>query len=82
MVKTLLGALGLVLGLSACELFDPTAACTGAGGTCKVGPPDPRSCAGTVGPDCYPLAFTPGGHWCCVPCPPGQTQVDGGLACH
>ena len=80
-VRRVVGALALLAGLAGC---DPTAACTSAGGTCMIGGPSALSCGGTEGPDrsCYPTAVDPGGHWCCVPCPAGQTQVPGQLACH
>ena len=58
------------------------AECGEAGGQCVLGG---GPCRGTEGPqDCNPYV-NPGGAFCCLPCPTGQTPNDAGLpttGCH
>ena len=52
------------------------AECDAAGGYCRTGS---GPCQGTVGPqDCDP-ENSPGGFFCCLPCPGGQMPGDGGI---
>jgi hypothetical protein len=69
-----------IAALTACAAADGPAQCAAAGGRCVIGPPS--NCVGMIGPqDCNPDR-NPGGAICCVPCPSGQTPVDGGTGCH
>src|SRR6202171_6584118 len=59
---------------------DGPAQCVAAGGRCVIGPP--TNCVGMIGSeDCNPDR-NPGGAICCLPCPTGETPVDGGTGCH
>ncbi len=57
--------------------------CVAAGGRCVLGG---GPCQGTEGPqDCDPPPVNPGGAFCCLPCPSGQTANDAGMpttGCH
>jgi hypothetical protein len=80
----------LILGVSVviavwavgCSASTNGSECVAAGGGCFVGG---NQCKGTEGPDdCGPQQPNPGGSYCCIPCPPGQTPNDGGFptGCH
>jgi hypothetical protein len=70
-----------VVALSGCG--NGSADCVAAGGQCVLGG---GPCQGTQGPqDCDSAPYNPGGGFCCLPCPVGQTPNDAGLpttGCH
>lgn len=77
MIRTLSLLVLALVALAACSTGP--AECAAAGGKCVIGPP--MNCHGMVGSqDCNPDR-NPGGALCCLPCPDGQTPVDGGPGC-
>ena len=65
-----------VLACSSDSSANGAADCVAAGGECIIGS---GPCKGTEGPqDCNPDR-NPGGAFCCLPCPAGQSPRDGGL---
>jgi hypothetical protein len=73
----------LLLLAASCAQSGPEA-CVAAGGECVLGG---GPCYGIQGPqDCNPPPVNPGGAFCCLPCPAGQTPIDAGYAmvsgCH